>query len=324
MKTFVKTLLWMIVLVMAGAYIGRRELLRVWNGRDAVLKQGIVVALQKLLPDADVDLGEVLYDFGQEVVLTDFSLTPPGGDIPIVQLPETVVHFNRDTLIDRWKLPDVQDVQKVVIKSPRLEIVRGQDGRWNWESLLPSPSQEKGSLPEILIEDGTVVVRVEQAPGIPPGVLTLEHVDIDLLPSGKRQFQITASSHCEHAGVIKLRGRWHIDEHTGQLDGELTQITVGQELVGVVASFAPEVRTKLAEWEARFLAMLSAPPDSQAESPFAMPAPVQAAGARFDHGSQGHIQRRFPSLSTRAGHNSNFSRGDEDRRWRNHESCAAV
>jgi len=279
MKTFVKTLLWMIVLVMAGAYIGRRELLRVWNGRDAVLKQGIVVALQKLLPDADVDLGEVLYDFGQEVVLTDFSLTPPGGDIPIVQLPETVVHFNRDTLIDRWKLPDVQDVQKVVIKSPRLEIVRGQDGRWNWESLLPSPSQEKGSLPEILIEDGTVVVRVEQAPGIPPGVLTLEHVDIDLLPSGKRQFQITASSHCEHAGVIKLRGRWHIDEHTGQLDGELTQITVGQELVGVVASFAPEVRTKLAEWEARFLAMLSAPADSQAESPFAMPAPVQAAGA---------------------------------------------
>lgn len=275
MKTLVKTLLWMIVLVVAGAYIGRRELLRAWNGRDAVLKQQVVMTLQKLLPEAEFGLDEVQYDFGHDVVLTDFSLTPPGGDVPIVQLPETVVHINRDALIERQQL----DVQKIVIKSPRLEIVRGHDGRWNWESLVPPPDQEKGSLPEIQIEDGTVVVRVEQAPGIPPGVLTLEHVDIELLPSGKRQFQITATSRCEHTGGIKLQGRWHIDEQTGQLDGELTQITAGQELVGVVASFAPDVRTKLAEWEAKFLAMLSAPPDAQAGSPFAMPAPVQAAGA---------------------------------------------
>ncbi|GDY07651.1 hypothetical protein LBMAG52_11370 [Planctomycetia bacterium] len=275
MKTLLKTLLWMIVLVAAGAYIGRRELLHAWNGRDAVLKQEVVAALQKLLPDADVDLDKVLYDFGHEVVLTDFSLTPPGGDAPIVQLPETVVRINRDSLIERQQL----EVQKIVIKSPRLEIVRGHDGRWNWESLIPSPDQEKGSLPEIQIQDGTVVVRVEQAPGIPPGVLTLEHVDIELLPSGKRQFQITATSRCEHTGGIKLQGRWHIDEHTGQLDGELTQITAGQELVGVVASFAPDVRTKLAEWEAKFLALLSAPPEAQGGSPFAMPAPVKAAGA---------------------------------------------
>lgn len=261
MKTLLKTLLWMIVLVAAGAYIGRRELLHAWNGRDAVLKQEVVAALQKLLPDADVDLDKVLYDFGHEVVLTDFSLTPPGGDAPIVQLPETVVRINRDSLIERQQL----EVQKIVIKSPRLEIVRGHDGRWNWESLIPSPDQEKGSLPEIQIQDGTVVVRVEQAPGIPPGVLTLEHVDIELLPSGKRQFQITATSRCEHTGGIKLQGRWHIDEHTGQLDGELTQITAGQELVGVVASFAPDVRTKLAEWEAKFLALLSAPPEAQGD-----------------------------------------------------------
>lgn len=275
MKTLVKTLLWMIVLVVAGAYIGRRELLRAWNGRDAVLKQQVMATLQKLLPEAELDLDTVQYDFGHDVVLTDFSLTPMGGDAPIVQLPETVVHINRDALIERQQL----EVQKVVIKSPRLEIVRGHDGRWNWESLVSPPDQEKGSLPEIQIEDGTVVVRVEQAPGIPPGVLTLEHVDIELLPSGKRQFQITATSRCEHTGGIKLQGRWQIDEHTGQLDGELTQITAGQELVGVVASFAPDVRTKLAEWEAKFLAMLSTPPDAQAGSPFAMPAPVKAAGA---------------------------------------------
>ena len=275
MKTLIKTLLWMIVLMVAGAYIGRRELLRAWNGRDAVLKQQVMATLQKLLPESELGLDTVQYDFGNDVVLTDFSLTPAGGDTPIVQLPETVVHINRDALIERQQL----EVQKIVIKSPRLEIVRGHDGRWNWESLVPPPEQEKGSLPEIQIEDGTVVVRVEQAPGIPPGVLTLEHVDIELLPSGKRQFQITATSRCEHTGGIKLQGRWHIDEHTGQLDGELTQITAGQELVGVVASFAPDVRTKLAEWEAKFLAMLSAPPEAQGGGPFAMPAPVQAAGA---------------------------------------------
>lgn len=275
MKTLVKTLLWMIVLVAAGAYIGRRELLRAWNSRDAVLKQQVLATLQKLQPEAEFGLDKVKYDFGHDVVLTNFSLTPPGIDTPIVQLPETVVHINRDALIERQQL----EVQKVVIKSPRLEIVRGHDGRWNWESLVPPPDQEKGSLPEIQIEDGTVAIRVEQAPGIPPGVLMLEHMDIGLLPSGKRQFQITATSRCEHTGGIKLHGRWHLDQQTGQLDGELRQITAGQELVGVVASFVPEARVKLAEWEAKFLAMLSAPPEAQGGSPFAMPSPATTVGA---------------------------------------------
>lgn len=275
MKTLVKTLLWMIVLVVAGAYIGRRELLRAWNGRDVLIKQQVLATLQKLQPEAEFGLDKVKYDFGHDVVLTNFSLTPPGIDAPIVQLPETVVHINRDALIERQQL----EVQKVVIKSPRLEIVRGHDGRWNWESLVPPPNQDKGSLPEIQIEDGTVVVRVEQAPGIPPGVLTLEHMDIELLPSGKRQFRITATSRCEHTGGIKLQGRWHIDDQTGQIHGELTRITAGQELVGVVASFAPDVRTKLAEWEAKFLAMLSTPPNAQGSSPFAMPAPARTTGA---------------------------------------------
>ncbi|TXT28462.1 MAG: hypothetical protein FD138_2577, partial [Planctomycetota bacterium] len=253
MKTLVKTLLWMIVLVAAGAYIGRKELLRAWNGREAVLKQEVVKALQKLLPEATVGLDKVQYDFGHDVVLTNFSVTPPGGQSPLVQLPETIVQINRDALIDHQQL----EVQKVIIKSPRLELVRGHDGRWNWQSLLPPPQQDKGALPEFVIEDGTIAVRVEQAPGIPPGVLMLEHVDIHLLPSGRRQFQITATSRCEHTGGIKLQGRWHIDDQTGQIDGGLTKITAGQELVGVVASFFPEARTKLAEWEAKMFALLA-------------------------------------------------------------------
>ena len=275
MKTFVKTVLWMIVLMGAGAYFGRKELLRVWNGRDVTLQQEVVKALHKLLPEAKVRLDKVQYDFGNDVVLTDFSLTPPGENAPIMQLPEMVVQINRDALIDHQKL----EVQKVIIKSPRLEIIRSQDGRWNWQSFVLPKDQEKGTLPEFVIEDGTIVVRVEQAPGIPPGVLTLEHVDIHLLPSGRRQFQITATSRCEQTDGIKLHGRWHIDEQTGQIDGELTQITAGQELVGVVASFFPEVRTKLAEWEAKLLAMLSTPADAQAGSPFAMPAPARTLGA---------------------------------------------
>jgi hypothetical protein len=274
-KTLFKTLLWMIVLLAAGVVIGKAYLLRAWNGRDALLKQEVVKALQQLLPEAKVELDEVRYDFGHDIVLTGLTLTPPQGDAPLVRLPETVVHINREALIERQQL----DVLKVVVKSPRLELVRGADGRWNWQSLLPLPQQEKGSLPEFQIEDGTVVVRVEQAPGIPPGVLVVEHMDIALLPSGKRQFQISATSKCEHTGAIELTGRWNIDEHTGQLDGTLTDITVGQELVGVVASFVPEVRTQLAEWEAKFLELLSKPASEQGGSPFGMSEPVRTVGA---------------------------------------------
>ncbi|MFM9965828.1 MAG: hypothetical protein ACKV2Q_32000 [Planctomycetaceae bacterium] len=275
MKTFLKTLLWMIVLVAVGAYFAKGYLLRAWQGRDAVIKEEVVKALNKLLPEANVELEDVRYDFGSEIVLTGFSLTPPNGDVPIVRLPETVIHINRDALIDRQQL----EVLKVVVKAPRLEVVRESDGSWNWQSLVLPPQQEKGSLPEFIIEDGTVVVRVEQAPGIPPGVLVLEHMDIGLLPSGRRQFQIKATSNCEQTGIIELTGRWSIDEQTGQLDGKLTEITAGQELVGFAASFAPEVRTKLAEWEAKFLELISKPADAQGGSPFGVSGPIKAVGA---------------------------------------------
>lgn len=275
MKTLLKTLLWMIVLVVAGAYIGKGYILRAWNGRDAVIKQEVVKSLKKLLPDADVQLDDVRYDFGHEIVLVGFSLTPPNGDVPIVRLPETVIHINRDALIERQQL----EVLKVIVKSPRLEVVRGSDGSWNWQTLVLPPQQEKGSLPEFVIEDGTVAVRVEQAPGIPPGVLVLEHMDINLLPSGMRQYQLKAVSNCEHTGAIELTGRWSIDDQTGQLDGKLTQVTAGQEMVGVAASFAPEVRTKLAEWEAKFLELLSKPTDAQGGSPFGVSTPIKAVGA---------------------------------------------
>jgi hypothetical protein len=123
MKTLLKTLLWMIVLVAAGAYIGKGYVLRAWNGREAYAKQFILNELKNMLPDVEVELDEIRYDFGHEIMLTGFSLTPPRGDVPIVKLPETLIHINRDALIERQQL----EVLKVVVKAPRLEVVREAD-----------------------------------------------------------------------------------------------------------------------------------------------------------------------------------------------------
>jgi hypothetical protein len=267
MKTLVKTLLWMLVLLATAAYVGHRYFVRMWNSRDALFKQQVLAGLQKWLPDADLELEAVRYDFGHEVLLTGLRVTPPHGHAAIVHLPETVIHIQREMLLERQLL----DVQKVVLKSPRLEFVRGRDGRWNWQAFELPQSDDKGCLPEVVIEDGTIVLRVEQSPGVLAGVLVLEHVDVDLLPSGKRQYLITATSRCEHTGNIRLTGRWHIDQHTGQIDGEFTQIHAGQELVGIAASFVPEVRTTLAEWETKFREFLNRPAALGSTSPFSMP-----------------------------------------------------
>ncbi|HLQ46787.1 MAG TPA: hypothetical protein VK137_18730, partial [Planctomycetaceae bacterium] len=274
MKTLVKTLLWMVLLVATIAGIGRVYVLRAWGEREAVLKQQVLSKLCELFPDAKVELDEVRYDFGRDVVLTGLALRPAGQDIPIVKLPRSVVHLDRDVLIERQQV----EVRKVLVKMPKLELIRDRNGQWNWQSLLPLPNQGQESLPEIAIEDGTVTIRVEQALGIPAGTLTLEHVDISLVPSGQREFLVKATSRCEHTGGIEITGRWHIDQQTGQLDGAFTEITAGQELVGVAASFAPQVRAKLEAWEAKLRELLSRPQDPQSGSPFAVAPPPEANG----------------------------------------------
>ena len=274
MKFLVKTLLWMVLLVAVVAGIGREYVLKFWGGRDAIIKQEVVKRLHELLPDTTIEFDQLDYDFGHEISVTDFSLRPAGQNQPIVRLPESIIHLNRDALIDRLQL----DVLKVTLRKPQLEVVRDRNGRWNWQSLLPPPESGKGALPEIAIEDGTITVRVEQALGIPAGMLVLEHVDISLVPSGKRQFLITAQSRCEQTGGIKVTGRWHIDQQTGLIDGELTEIHAGQELVGVAASFAPEVRKKLEECEAKLWELLSKPADPQNPSPYSLSPPTTNGG----------------------------------------------
>ncbi len=283
MKTFVKTLLWLVLLVAVIAGLARSYLLPFWNNREALIQQQAVKTLRDLLPDAKIELGELRYDFGREISITGFSLRPPGQDVPIITLPKTVMQIDRDALIERQQL----EIRKVVLRTPKLEVIRDRNGKWNWQSLLP-PEMGKGALPEIAIEDGTVTVRVEQALGIPAGVLILEHVDISLVPSGKRQFLITATSKCEHTGSILMDGRWHVDQHTGQIDGTFTEINAGQELVGVAASFAPEIRSKLEDWEAKFWELLSRPTDANSGSPFSvsMPAGASASPARGESGLQ--------------------------------------
>lgn len=252
--------MWLVLLVAVAAVIGRDYLLRAWGQRDQFLKQQVVRKLEELFPQATIELDEVRYDFGHEVGLTGFTLRPQQHDLPIVNLPKVMVHINRDALIERQQL----EVLKVVVQSPQLNVIRNHDGSWNWQALRPLSKQGGSSLPEVEIEDGTVRVVVEQAPGVPSGTLAFEHVDVQLVPSGKRQFRVRASSRCEHTGQIELLGRWHLDQNTGQFDGQFTEITVGQELLGLAASFAPSVKDRLHDWETKVWELLHSTTNSSA------------------------------------------------------------
>src|SRR5882762_11130453 len=120
MKTLVKTFVWLVLLVLAIAGIAREYLLHAWAERDDVLKRQVVDKLREFFPDAQVQVDDVKYDFGRDFVITGFELKPKGQRLPIVRLPQTVVHIDRDALIERQQL----DVRKVVIRLPKLELVR--------------------------------------------------------------------------------------------------------------------------------------------------------------------------------------------------------
>ena len=76
MKLLAKTLIWLVLLVLAIAGIAREYLLRAWASRDDVLKRQVVDKLRELFPDAHVQVDAVKYDFGRDVVLTGFELKP--------------------------------------------------------------------------------------------------------------------------------------------------------------------------------------------------------------------------------------------------------
>lgn len=235
---------------------------------DELLQQGVLSALKKWAPDADVHVGRCRLDWFGRVHVEALNLAVSKDDDPLIDLPETVVDLDREAFLERQEVV----VSTVRVIQPRLELIRDADGVWNWQKLppLPKSSGRRTSLPTCELENASLVLRINRPDLEQPGVLELDDVDITLTPSGKRSLLIEGTTSIERVGRLKLDGRLNVDTKTGSLTGRLDGLRIDRNLLGLAASFEPSVLDKITAIENGLREQMRRPPDPRSKLPFSI------------------------------------------------------
>lgn len=243
-----KTIKWFLVIVLVLGLAGGGYAYWVWSNANRLLLQNVRETIAEMAPGWDVEIGAARFDWHRRVHIYDVTLKSPDGNGEMLRIPEAVL------VVDREKLADAQvvDVQRIRLIRPELRLVRNSEGAWNWQKLPPIKKPEKfPALPEFVVEEATISVRLERAGGAEPTEFSLREADLQCVPAAQREFLIKGSTVIRQAGRLDVNGRWNLDSGRFQCDGRMHDVPASGEILSLAVGVSPELRANVAKIEAK-------------------------------------------------------------------------
>jgi len=242
-----KTIQWLLLIVAVLASLGGGYVYWRWSTANEQLLQTIREELAERAPGWNITVASARFDWHRRVHLHNITVKDKDGKTVIARIPEVVL------VLDRQKLADAQtvDVQRVRIIRPELHLTRDSQGTWNWQKLPPlKKSERKSPLPDVVIDQATVHVRLEHAGNMPPAEVLLRKATLNLIPRSERQFHVEGTTTIRDAGKLTMTGRWHLDRKVWSVNGRMQNVEASGELLGLAVGTSPELRRNVARLEA--------------------------------------------------------------------------
>ena len=216
----------LIALVVAGGYI--------YLNLDDETHRIAQRALQEHCKPFNATIGSARYVSGKGVTVYDVHLTESYANGQV----ESVLHIDELKLEGRFDVATLvrshPEVERVIIRRPRLLAKRYRDGTWNLSKLIPTSHAQSGRPPQLFIEKGTLVLQDLQNPKAQP--ITLQDLDIGLAPSintpGWFDFSLVSSNF--FAKKIDLKGSVNPDSSGFQVNGHIDSAILNHELLNAL------------------------------------------------------------------------------------------
>lgn len=270
MKPIRRTILGMFLLISAALAAAGSYGYYIWNQSDKLLLASVLDKLHEIAPGWNVAVGRARFDLQGRVHLYDVVVPGDHPSAPILEVGEAVFTFDRATMTD--PNPSIQHIE---IERARSHIVRLPDGTWNVQN-LPPLNLPKSATPECRWKQSTLVVVLPNS-ALPP--IRVENLNIEMIPSGMRQFAITAGGSLPGVETVSLQATWNIEEKAWSIRGETTDVRIDRSLSLLLSEFSPDLKEGLI----RFDEMTGNAADGQAadHSPLTGLADVQFRVARW-------------------------------------------
>jgi|GEM_PF-1181680 len=235
-KTFQWFLLLLVLLVITGGSYGYYW----WMRSDEILKAGILTKITDQIPNLMIDIDRAQFDYRRRVRIEGCRVQVVNHSDTIIDLPEVIVTLDQEKMARHQLI----ELQKIVLNRPQLVLVRMADGTWNWEG-LPEPNKSDNPLPEIVIERGSLSLKFERGTHHVPTAVTFQNLDLRLIPSGTKRYEIEGHTSIPQAGKLEISGYWDIGSKIGSVKGTWSQLEFGPNLVRLATGISPELTERL-------------------------------------------------------------------------------
>ena len=267
MKTLRRTVMWLtLILVVAAGFAGWAAHYY-WSNADRLLHEKVAEVFKAWHPELKFRLGRCRLDWSGQIHVEQFALTLPTSERPLIDLPDTIVDLDREALLNRQEVI----VQNLRLLQPHIEATRFPDGTWDFHELPALPESDKRqSLPTVELQNAQLTLHIVKDHDIPPATVLIDNANLKLTPNGKRSLLIEGSAQVARVGRLKIDGRLNVDTKTGSLNGQLTEVTLGNELLDYASSFEPSVSEKVSGIRQRLLDEMLKSPNPESKSPFSI------------------------------------------------------
>ncbi len=102
--TFRKTTKWLVILVLLAATGGGGYGFYLWNESNERIREGILAKCEEIVPEWDVSLGRVRFDWNRRLHLYDLTLKAKGQSQNVATFPELVVSTDRQLFAERQEI----------------------------------------------------------------------------------------------------------------------------------------------------------------------------------------------------------------------------
>ncbi len=228
----------MLVLLLVAGGVTYIALDRLWERRHEFIRKAIETAFAEQMPDWKLEFHHAQLDDDGRLRIEEVTLTPQHSSQALLSIPEMVLELDEEMLASRQFF-----VRRIRFERPVVRLVRDASGDWNIGA-LPTVESKVAS-PEIVIHDGTVLVRLEETLYTPTIEVGCRHVEGGLTPSGWQQYDLVGQTNIDHAGALSFEGAFNLLTGKWSLDGGVQRLRTAEQLFEIAAGLSDDMRNQL-------------------------------------------------------------------------------
>jgi hypothetical protein len=238
-----KLILLSLLFVIAGSGVSLCIGWYVWTNAQAVLTESCRNVLRDKFPAWPIEFQSTVLDGDGVLRINDVVIRSPVYGDELITIPEIHIEIDKQEFISQQKVR----VKQVHFRNPLVRVWQRENGLWNLQELPPPPKDPHGVLPQLVIEGGSCEWVINpQNPASRTSVFC-DKIDLSCVSDENRKLNIHFTSMLGPVGMIECQGAYQLDGGQWNMEGRLPQVRVGNDLINLLLSIAPNLEEPLAK-----------------------------------------------------------------------------